>query len=62
VTAWLPLYARLPARLTEALAILPWFAPAVALGALIDRYGWRACLGWTAGGLVLGLVLFRLVG
>lgn len=52
---WIPLYDLLPARIEAALALLPWFAPAVATGTLVDLYGSRAGARWIAAGLVATL-------
>lgn len=46
---WIPAFADLPERLREALGLLPWFTPAVALGSLMDLYGSRAGRRWLAG-------------
>lgn len=61
---WIPAYERLPDRIVAALALLPWFAPAVAIGSLVELYGSRAGARWIAGGaagtLALAWTLARL--
>lgn len=61
---WIPAYDLLPARAVAALALLPWFAPAVAIGSLVELYGSRAGARWIAGGaagtLAAAWVLARL--
>ncbi|MDO9694484.1 MAG: PTS sugar transporter subunit IIC [Candidatus Latescibacteria bacterium] len=47
---WIPAYGQLPARVVAALALLPWFAPTVAIGSLVELYGSRAGARWIAGG------------
>ena len=54
---WLPLFAHLPPRAVETLALLPWLTPAVAIGALGELYGGRRGLRWVGGGLLLTLAL-----
>ncbi len=54
---WLPLFEHLPGRLVEALALLPWLTPAVAIGALGGLYGARRGLTWIGGGLLATLAL-----
>jgi mannose/fructose/N-acetylgalactosamine-specific phosphotransferase system component IIC len=53
VAWWVPLYDRLPAPFVRAVELLPWLAPPLAVGVLIDRYGLRACWRWLTAGLLL---------
>ncbi len=61
VDLWLPLFALLPERLVTALSLLPVLAPAIGVGVLVERYGWRACWRRTAPAAVVALVLGVLV-
>ncbi len=42
VVAWLPLFDALPAAVVTALALLPVAAPGLAVGTIIERFGYRA--------------------
>jgi mannose/fructose/N-acetylgalactosamine-specific phosphotransferase system component IIC len=42
VAGWLPLYAVLPASVVAALGLLPLAAPGVAVGTIVERFGYRA--------------------
>jgi PTS system mannose-specific IIC component len=42
VAVWLPLFGVLPAAVVAALALLPVAAPALAVGTIIERFGYRA--------------------
>lgn len=55
VLVWIPAYPDLPSRLQKALGLLPWFSPALALGALMDLYGSRAGRRWLAGAFAVVL-------
>jgi mannose/fructose/N-acetylgalactosamine-specific phosphotransferase system component IIC len=53
---WIPSLDQLPPRLLEALAYLPLLTPALAVGILLDRYGWRVGWVWLSAGLAGGLL------
>jgi mannose/fructose/N-acetylgalactosamine-specific phosphotransferase system component IIC len=42
VVAWLPLFGALPAAVVAALALLPVAAPGLAVGTIVERFGYRA--------------------
>ena len=58
--AWLPLHRMLPVRADAALAMLPLWSPAVAVGTLAELYGSRSGLRWLGAG-ALGAALLVLV-
>lgn len=54
---WLPAFAELPAPMGPVLALLPWLAAALGLGAVLERYGVSRHLRWVAAGLAAGWLL-----
>ncbi len=58
---WLPAAARLPGSLVAVLQLVPWLAPGLAIGILIDRYGLRASGRWLIAGALAALLVALLV-
>lgn len=54
---WIPSYDHLPPRFLATLAYLPLLTPALAVGILLDRYGWRVSWAWLSAGLAGGLLM-----
>jgi mannose/fructose/N-acetylgalactosamine-specific phosphotransferase system component IIC len=57
---WLPLYAFLPAKIHQALGMLPLLLPGLGVGTMIDRYGLRTGWAWLLAGLLIMLALAAL--
>jgi len=62
ILLWIPLYAWLPGRLVRALAYLPLLTPPLAVGLMLDRYGFRSGWGWVLAGLAAAFLAVRLLG
>ena len=58
---WLPAAVRLPSALVTVLQLVPWLAPGLAIGILIDRYGPRASGPWLIAGALVALLVALLV-
>lgn len=58
---WLPAAARLPDALAAVLPLVPWLAPGLAIGTLIDRYGLRTSGPWLAAGALAAFMVAFLV-